>query len=68
MNVNFVKAKPIHANHQKSSKQRVIFFLHCDCATHMQQNLIKFFFAASLLDAVVFARRSLENFGLDDFP
>jgi hypothetical protein len=43
-------------------------FLHCDCATHMQQNLIKFFFAVSLLDAVVFARRSLENFGLDDFP
>ena len=27
-----------------------------------------FFFAVSLLDAVVFARRSLENFGLDDFP
>jgi hypothetical protein len=26
------------------------------------------FFAVSLLDAVVFARRSLENFGLDDFP
>ena len=25
-------------------------------------------FAVSLLDAVVFARRSLENFGLDDFP
>ena len=26
------------------------------------------FFAVSLLDPVVFARRSLENFGLDDFP
>ena len=67
MNVNFVKAKPIHANHQ-IIETACHLFLHCDCATQMQQNLIKLFFSVSLLDAVVFARRSLENFGLDDFP
>ena len=68
MDVSFVKAKPIHANPQ-IIETACHLFLHCDCATQMQQNLIMvFFFAVSLLDAVVFARCSLENFGLDDFP
>ena len=59
------EANPCQSPNHRNS---VSFFLHCDCATHMQQNLIQFFFAVSLLDTVVFARRSLENFGLDDVP